>query len=136
MKLLTLSLVCMLPTYFRCRCCYSYLIFYIYQVYAVAHMTATINHLSIIATEKQCCHSDLFILKSPNYTKSRDSFLFRTQRVVNNLPSDINFDNPVGLKNRLVSLMHQKLKEKFNDDNICSWKICCDCTNCRLPRCI
>ena len=87
-------------------------------------------------TEKQRCHSDLFLLKSPNYCKSRDSFFFRTQRVVNNLPSDINFGNPVGLKNRLLSLMHQKLREKFNEDNICTWKICCDCTNCHPLGCI
>ena len=87
-------------------------------------------------TEKQRCHSDLFLLKSPNYCKSRDSFFFRTQRVVNNLPIDINFGNPVGLKNRLLSLMHQKLREKFNEDNICTWKICCDCTNCLPLRCV
>ena len=95
--------------------------------------TSFINYCDI---GKQRCHSDLFILKSLNYVKSRDSFFFRTQRVANNLPIDVNFTNPVGLKNRLLSLMHQKLKEKFDENNVCTWRLCCDCPDCRPLRCL
>ena len=43
--------------------------------------------------------SELFVLWPPQYQESRASFLFRTQRIVNKLPKDIDFLDQPGLRN-------------------------------------
>ncbi len=63
--------------------------------------------------------------------KFRENFYFRTAKVANNLPEEIDFFQPLGLKRRILSYMWKCLVMTFNERVVCRWIIFCDCNDCR-----
>ena len=77
---------------------------------------------------KNCAFTDLFLLKNIRLQKSHTSFFFRSYRLEINLPRDINFTDPIGLKQRLMKKMLDKLKRNYDENIKCSWKLSSDCS--------
>ena len=63
--------------------------------------------------------------------KLRQNFYFRTAKVANNLPEEIDFSQPFGLKRRILSFMWDRLILNFNERVVCTWPNFCDCSDCR-----
>ena len=63
--------------------------------------------------------------------KFRENFYFRTAKIVINLPEEIDFSQPLGLKKRTLSFMWDRLMLNFNERIECTWTIFCDCSDCR-----
>ena len=75
--------------------------------------------------------SRLFKLPKLRTEKFRENFYFRTAKVANNLPEEIDFSQPLGLKRRILSFMWDRLMLNFNERVVCTWTIFCDCSDCR-----
>ena len=75
--------------------------------------------------------SRLFKLPKLRTEKFIENFYFRTAKVANNLPEEIDFSQPLGLKRRILSFMWDRLMLNFNERVVCRWTILCDCSECR-----
>ena len=75
--------------------------------------------------------SRLFKIPKLRSEKFRENFYFRTAKVANNLPEEIDFSQPLGLKRRILSFMWDRLMLNFNEKVVCTWIIFCDCSDCR-----
>ena len=75
--------------------------------------------------------SRLFKIPKLRTEKFRENFYFRTAKVANNLPEEIDFSTPLGLKGRILSFMWDRLMLNFNERVVCTWTIFCDCSDCR-----
>ena len=75
--------------------------------------------------------SRLFKLPKLRTEKFRENFYFRTAKVANNLPEEIDFSQPLGLKRRILSFMWDRLMLNFNERVVCTWSIFSDCSDCR-----
>ena len=75
--------------------------------------------------------SRLFKIPKLRTEKFRENFYFRTAKVANNLPEEIDFSRPLGLKRLILSFMWDRLMLNFNERVVCTWTIFCDCSDCR-----
>ena len=76
--------------------------------------------------------SRLFKLPKLRTEKFRENFYFRTTaKFANNLPEEIDFSQPLGLKRRILSFMWDRLMLNFKEKVVCTWTIFCDCSDCR-----
>ena len=92
------------------------------------------NVLPLIETYEHHCgrvKSRLFKIPKLRTEKIRESFYFRAAKVANNLPEEIDFSQPLGLKRRILSFMWDRLMLNFNERVVCTWTIFCDCSDCR-----
>ena len=71
---------------------------------------------------------EFIVERSPRLSKVDTNFWCREPRLVNKLPTAIDFFNPIGLKGRLNSFLWCFFSEKYNQKVSCSWKLPCDCT--------
>ena len=62
---------------------------------------------------------------------ARSSFVCRTLRLANGLPPCIDIQEPRGLKMALMRYLIQIFMANFNELTPCTWRILCDCPNCR-----
>lgn len=70
--------------------------------------------------------------QSPARTeKMRGEFIFRVCRIANRIHPNVNFENKIGLKDRIIKQMWATFNEKYSETNICTWQIACDCQVCR-----
>ena len=72
--------------------------------------------------------SRLFKLRTEKF---RENIYFRTAKVANNLPEEIDFSQPLGLKKRILSFMWDRLMLNFNERVVCTWTIFFDYSDCR-----
>ena len=79
---------------------------------------------------------ELFKLPKTRTEKARNDFFFRTCRLANRIEKYIEFNTKKGLKNRVLIFMWKFENERFDENNICSWHLCCDCQICRNNRTI
>ena len=63
--------------------------------------------------------------------KAMNEFVFRTSRLANRVNQHANFEEPVGLKRRLIKLFWRVVEATYDGLNSCTWLISCDCQNCR-----
>ena len=70
------------------------------------------------------------------FAETRNDFFFRTCRLANRIEKYIEFNTKKGLKNRVLNFMWKFVNERFDENNICSWHLCCDCQICRNNRTI
>ena len=63
--------------------------------------------------------------------RRRTEFVYRTARVVNRKHEKVDFNCEVGLKNRSINIMWWNVENRFSENNICTWQLCCDCGCCR-----
>ena len=92
------------------------------------------NALPLIETyENQYGRVKNRLLKIPKLRteKFRENFYFRIAKVANNLPEDIDFSQPLGLKRRILSFMWDRLILNFNERVVCTLTIFCNCSYCR-----
>ena len=77
--------------------------------------------------------SNIFRLHIPRLEQCRQNFWFRTARLVNLMPPEIQFLKTDGLKQRLLKYSWKYFQQYFNSESPCTWKLFCDCTlnNCR-----
>ena len=75
--------------------------------------------------------SRLFKIPKLRTEKFRENFYFRTAKSANNLPEEIDFSRPFGLKRGILSFMWDRLMLNVNERKVCAWTIFCDCSNCR-----
>ena len=80
--------------------------------------------------------NELFKLPKTRTEKARNDFFFRTCRLANRIEKYIEFNTKKGLKNRVLNFMWKFVNERFDENNICSWHLCCDCQICRNNRTI
>ena len=80
--------------------------------------------------------NELFKLPKTRNEKARNDFFFRTCRLANRIEKNIEFNTKKGLKNRVLNFMWKFVNERFNENNICSWHLCCDPQICRNNRTI
>ena len=59
--------------------------------------------------------------------RKRTQFVYRTARVVNRIHEKVDFNCEVGLKNRIINLMWLHVENRFSENNVCTWKLCCEC---------
>ena len=99
------------------------------------------NALPLIETyEHQYGRVKSRLIKLPKLKteKFRENFYFRTAKIANNLPEEIDFSQPLAqkmysvfLKRRILSFMWDRLMLNFNERVVCTWTILCDCSDCR-----
>ena len=70
--------------------------------------------------------SRLFKIPKLRTEKIRENFYFRTAKVANNLPEEIDFS-----KRRILPFMWDRLMLNFNEREVCTRTIFCDCSDCR-----
>ena len=77
--------------------------------------------------------SNIFKLHIPRLEQSRQNFWFRTARLVNLMPPEIQFLKTDGLKPMLLKYSWNYFQQYFHSESPCTWKLFCDCTlnNCR-----
>ena len=80
--------------------------------------------------------NELFKLPKTRTGKARNDFFFRTNRLANLIEKYIEFNTEKGLKNRVLNFMCKFVNKRFDEKNICSWHLCCDCQICRINRTI
>ena len=80
--------------------------------------------------------NELLKLPKTRTEKARNDFLFRTCRLANRIEKYIEFNTKKGLKNRVLNFMRKFVNKRFDENNICSWHLCCDCQICRNNRTI
>ena len=78
----------------------------------------------------------LFKLPKTRTEKTRKDFFFRTCKLANPIKKCIEFNTKKDLKNRVLNFMWKFVNERFDENNICSRHICCDCQICRNNRTI
>ena len=61
----------------------------------------------------------------------RTEFVYRTARVVNRIHEKVDFNCEVGLKNWIINLMWWHVENRFSENNVCTWQLCCNCGCCR-----
>ena len=72
-----------------------------------------------------------FKLPKTRTENARNEFVFRTSRLANRVNQHANFEEPVGLKRRLIKLFWRVLEATYDELNSCTWLIACDSQNCR-----
>ena len=75
--------------------------------------------------------SRLFKIPKLRTEKFRENFYFRTAKVASNLPEEIDFSQPLGLKRRILSFMWDRRMLNFYERVVCTWTVFCDCSDCR-----
>ena len=80
--------------------------------------------------------NELFKLPKTRTEKARNDFFFRTCRLANRIEKYIEFNTKKGLKNRVLNFIWKFVNERFDENNICSWHLCCDCQIFRNNRTI
>ena len=73
---------------------------------------------------------EVFKLPKTRTEKARNEFVFRTSRLANRVNQHANFEEPVGLKIRLIKLFWRVVEATYDELNSCTWLIACDCQNC------
>ena len=63
--------------------------------------------------------------------RRRTEFVFRTDRVVNRINEKVDFNWDFGLKNRIINLMWWYVEDRFSENNVCTWQLCCNSGCCR-----
>jgi hypothetical protein len=84
------------------------------------------NQYSTRSSSRQIFEVDAVIKE-----RFRQNFWYRTSRLANFLPSDTDFLNITGLKQRLLKLFWSYFTRRYDEDIPCSWRIGCTCTRCR-----
>ena len=74
---------------------------------------------------------DVFKSAKIRTENARGEFTKRTSRIANRIDKHDDFTNKTGLKNRILQLMWNFMDEKYNENNICTWQLACDCNQCR-----
>ena len=84
-------------------------------------------------TESNCALKKQKVFKLPKTRteKARNEFVFRTSRLANRVNQRANFEEPVGLKRRLIKLFWRVVEATYDELNSCTWLIASDCQNCR-----
>ena len=80
--------------------------------------------------------NELFKLPKTRTEKARNDFFFPTCRLANRIEKNIEFNTKKGLENRVLNFMWKFVNERSDENNICSWHLCCDCQICRNNRTI
>ena len=74
---------------------------------------------------------EVFKLLKTRTEKTRNKFVFRTSIPANRVNQHANFEEPVGLKRRLIKLFWRVVEATYDEFNSCTRLIACDCQNCR-----
>ena len=74
---------------------------------------------------------DVFKSAKIRTENARGEFTIRTSRIANRIDKHVDFTNKTGLKNQILQLMWNFMVEKYNENNICTWQLACDCNQCR-----
>ena len=61
----------------------------------------------------------------------RTEFVYRTARVKDRIQEKVDFNREIGLKNRIINLMWWHVENRFSENNVFTWQLCCDCVSCR-----
>ena len=94
----------------------------------------TSNPTTVTLLQSQTAPSrskEVFKLPKTRTEKARNEFVFRTSRLANRVNQHANFEEPVGLKSRLIKLFWRVVEATYDELNSCTWLIACDCQNCR-----
>jgi hypothetical protein len=73
----------------------------------------------------------IFILPKVRLERSRTNFWYRSARLANILPQEVDFLNPVGLKGRLLRYFWRYFDMSFRENVPCTWRVSCLCQTCR-----
>ena len=69
--------------------------------------------------------------RQSNNKNCRQNFWYRTVKTVNFIdPKFIDFFDSDGLKTKLTSLFWAYFTQLYDENNPCTWRLNCDCTNC------
>ena len=94
----------------------------------------TSNPTTVTLLQSQTAPSrnkEVFKLPKIRTEKARNEFVFRTSRLANRVNQHAKFEEPVGLKRRLIKLFWRVVEATYDELNSCTWLIACDCQNCR-----
>ena len=82
-----------------------------------------IQDLPNITTDGYLRQKLFHFLQRPRNVKCENNYLYRTPRLIQNIPHCVNFLEPIGLKQRLLTWTWTQFHSKYDEMNTCSWKL-------------